>query len=299
MKIENAIKEYIEYVLIEQHLSNNTKISYENELKKYMSYLKEKRKINDVETITTNDITKYLSYLKNNKLDARSIAHSITVIRNFHKYLLKTGFVNTDVTVNIELPKIRKTLPQTLSVEEVDQLLDIDLVTPFDYRNKAMLELLYGTGLRISELISLTLNDIDISNCTLRCMGKGSKERIIPINEYIIEYLEKYLFNRSKLEKKDKYREIFLNNHGKPITRQGFFKILKKLLAEKGLNTNVSPHTLRHSFATHLLENGADLRMIQEMLGHSDISTTRIYTHISNQKVANDYKEYHPRKEEE
>ena len=264
-----------------------------------MSYLKEKRKINDVETITTNYITKYLSYLKNNKLDARSIAHSITVIRNFHKYLLKTGFVNTDVTVNIELPKIRKTLPQTLSVEEVDQLLDIDLVTPFDYRNKAMLELLYGTGLRISELISLTLNDIDISNCTLRCMGKGSKERIIPINEYIIEYLEKYLFNRSKLEKKDKYREIFLNNHGKPITRQGFFKILKKLLAEKGLNTNVSPHTLRHSFATHLLENGADLRMIQEMLGHSDISTTRIYTHISNQKVANDYKEYHPRKEEE
>ena len=162
-----------------------------------------------------------------------------------------------------------------------------------------MLELIYGTGLRISELLSLTLNDIDLINCTVRCMGKGRKERVLPINEYIIEYLEKYLDIRSKLEKKIKYKELFLNNHGKPITRQGFFKILKKLLLEKGLNTNISPHTLRHSFATHLLENGADLRLIQEMLGHSDISTTRIYTHISNQKVKTDYEEYHPRKEEE
>ena len=299
MSIENAIKEYIEYVLVEQHLSNNTKISYENELRKYMCYLEDKRNINSVGKITTDDITKYLSDLKESKLDSRSIAHSITVIRNFHKYLLKIETVKSDVTVNIELPKIRKSLPQTLSIEEVDRLLDIELVTPFDYRNKAMLELLYGTGLRISELISLTLNDIDITNCTLRCMGKGSKERIIPINEYIIEYLQMYLEVRPKLEKKEKYKEVFLNNHGKPITRQGFFKILKKLLLEKGLNTNVSPHTLRHSFATHLLENGADLRMIQEMLGHSDIATTRIYTHISNQKVARDYDEYHPRKEEE
>lgn len=298
MNFYEAIEEYIGYVLVEQHLSNNTKLSYETELKKYRYYLENDRKIVRINEITTNDITNYLSYLKNVNLNAKTIAHNITVIRNFHKYLLKIGAVSNDVTANIEQPKIRKSLPQTLSVEEVDDLLDIELVTPFDYRNKAMLELLYGTGLRVSELISLTLNDIDIINCTLRCMGKGSKERIVPINEYIIEYLEKYLDERPKLEKNAKYREVFLNNHGKPITRQGFFKILKKILREKGLNTNVSPHTLRHSFATHLLENGADLRLIQEMLGHSDISTTKIYTHISNKKVENDYLKYQPRKEE-
>lgn len=298
MNFSEAIEEYIEYVLVEQHLSNNTKLSYENELRKYRYYLENDRKIVRINEITTDDITNYLLYLKNMNLNAKTIAHNITVIRNFHKYLLKIGAISNDVTANIEQPKIRKSLPQTLSVEEVDDLLDIELVTPFDYRNKAMLELLYGTGLRVSELISLTLNDIDIINCTLRCMGKGSKERIVPINEYIIEYLEKYLDERPKLEKNVKYREVFLNNHGKPITRQGFFKILKKILREKGLNTNVSPHTLRHSFATHLLENGADLRLIQEMLGHSDISTTKIYTHVSNKKVENDYLKYQPRKEE-
>ncbi|MDE5587023.1 MAG: tyrosine-type recombinase/integrase, partial [Bacilli bacterium] len=178
-------------------------------------------------------------------------------------------------------------------------LLNIETVTPFDYRNKAMLELLYGTGLRISELLSLTLNDVDLVNCTVRCMGKGRKERIVPINDFIIDSLSKYLEVRSQLEKKERHNQLFLNNHGKPITRQGFFKMLKKLLAEKGLNPNTSPHTLRHSFATHLLENGADLRVIQEMLGHSDISTTRIYTHISNQQVRNDYEKFHPRKDEE
>ena len=164
-----------------------------------------------------------------------------------------------------------------------------------------MLELLYGTGLRISELLSLTLNDIDLTNCTVRCIGKGRKERIVPINDYIITSLHQYLEKRPLLEKKksNTYSELFLNNHGKPISRQGFFKILKELLIKKNLNPNVSPHTLRHSFATHLLENGADLRVIQEMLGHSDIATTRIYTHITNQKVRKDYEEYHPRKDDE
>lgn len=297
MKLEKAMNEYIEYVLIEQHLTINTKISYEKDLFKYISFMKEKG-INDIKKIELNDITAFLSYLKKTKMDPKSIAHNITVIRNFHKYFIKTGVLNNDVSISIERPKIRKSLPVTLTIEEVDKLLNIDLNTPFDYRNKAMLELLYGTGLRISELLSLTTNDIDLINCTVRCMGKGKKERILPINEYIIEYLEKYLCIRNKLEKNNTFKELFLNNHGKPITRQGFFKILKKLLLENGLNTNVSPHTLRHSFATHLLENGADLRMIQDMLGHSDISTTRIYTHISNQKVKNDYDLHHPRKEE-
>jgi len=298
MKLIDQMNEYLEYVVVEQRLTENTRISYQNELTKYCLYL-EKKGIYNIREIELDDITNYLSHLNKENILPQSIAHSITAIKNFHKYFLKTGILTNDISKSIERPKLRKKLPNTLSVADVDKLLDIDLKTPFDYRNKAMLELLYGTGLRISELLSLSLNDIDLINCTVRCMGKGRKERIIPINDYIIKYLKLYLNERPKLEKNGKYNELFLNNHGKPITRQGFFKMLKKLLLEKGLNSEISPHTLRHSFATHLLENGADLRIIQEMLGHSDISTTRIYTHISNQKVKNDYLDYHPRKEEE
>ena len=298
MRLGNQIEEYLDYVIVEQNLTINTKNSYQNELTKYMAFLV-RRGIWNIEDIRYEDITEYLKALSNQNLKPRSIAHFITVIRNFHKYFVKTGDLKQDVSKNISQPKLQKKLPVTLSVQDVDCLLDIQTETPFDYRNKAMLELLYGTGLRISELLSLTLNDIDLINCTVRCMGKGRKERIVPINDFIIDSLSKYLEVRSQLEKRERYDYLFLNNHGKPITRQGFFKILKKLLLEKGLNPNTSPHTLRHSFATHLLENGADLRVIQEMLGHSDISTTRIYTHISNQKVENDYKKYHPRKDEE
>lgn len=296
--LQKQMEEYINYVILEQNLTNNTKESYSNELKKYELFLS-KQEIFDIKEISYDHIVHYLKELSEDGLKPQSISHSITVIRNFHKYFMKIGYLKKDVSKNIDQPKLTKKLPNTLSVEEVDLLLDIETVTPFDYRNKAMLELIYGTGLRISELLSLTLNDVDLINCTVRCMGKGRKERTVPINDYIIESLSNYLNVRGQLEKKQRYHELFLNNHGKPITRQGFFKILKKMLSLKGLNANVSPHTLRHSFATHLLENGADLRVIQEMLGHSDISTTRIYTHISNQKVRNDYEEFHPRKDDE
>ena len=196
----------------------------------------------------------------------------------------------------ISRPKLQKRLPRALTVEEVDLLLDITLNTPFDYRNKAMLELMYGAGLRVSELVSLTLNQIDLENGLIRIMGKGRKEREIPIGEYGVYYLKLYLEHRGMLIKNHRQEDaLFLNNHGKQITRQGFFKILKQLLLDKGLNPDVSPHTLRHSFATHLLSHGADLRSIQEMLGHSDISTTKIYTHVSDEKVEADYKKYHPR----
>ena len=283
MNLEKAKKEYLEYVLIEQHLSDNTKLSYENELNKYIMFLND-NSIDDITVIQLDDITSYLSSLKANNMDSKSIAHSITVIRNFHKYFIKVGLLKNDVTAGIERPKIRKDLPDTLTISEVDILLDIELNTAFDYRNKAMLELLYGTGLRISELLSLSLNDIDLINCTVRCMGKGKKERILPINEYIIEYLEKYLNVRCQLEKGYKFKELFLNNHGKPITRQGFFKILKKLLLSKGLSTNVSPHTLRHTFTTRMCEAGVNIKVIQDTLGHSDISTTlNIYADVTKE----------------
>lgn len=295
--LKEQIEEYLNYVVLERNLTLNTKESYANELKKYGFFMGRLR-VSDISGIRYDDIVDYLNELNQSGLKPQSIAHSITVIRNLHKYFMKIGYLKNDVSKSVDHPKLAKKLPNTLSVEEVDKLLDIELVTPFDYRNKAMLELLYGTGLRISELIHLTLNDVDLVNCTVRSMGKGRKERIVPINDYIISSLSQYLEVRKSLEKKERYKELFLNNHGKPITRQGFFKTLKKMLLEKGLNPDVSPHTLRHSFATHLLENGADLRIIQEMLGHSDIATTRIYTHISNQKVRKDYEDFHPRKDE-
>ena len=210
-----------------------------------------------------------------------------------------SDYIKVNVSESISRPKLEKKLPNTLDIEEVTELLNIKLITPFDYRNKCMLELLYGTGLRISELLSLTLNDIDTINATVRCIGKGNKERIVPINDYIIESLNIYLSVRGILLKDKNTKELFLNKNGDKLDRKGFNKILDKLLLEKGINKKVTPHTLRHSFATHLLEYGADLRVIQELLGHSDISTTTIYTHISNKKVRDDYKKYHPRQKEE
>lgn len=270
-----------------------TKISYRNDLDIYWEYLKNNG-IDDVEDITADDIRGFLKD-RNSLEKVTTIAHNLTVIKNFHQYLLKERVIKDDVASGIERPKLRKSLPRSLSIEDVDKLLDIPLNTVFDYRNKAMLELMYGTGLRVSEVVSLRLNDIDEVNCIIRVMGKGSKERIVPLGEYCIYYLNMYLDKRELLIKKKSCDRLFLNNHGCGITRQGFFKILKQLLKEKGLDMNVSPHTLRHSFATHLLNRGADLRSIQELLGHSDISTTRIYTHKSNDKIIEDYNKFHPR----
>ncbi len=296
--INNSINEYLDSLIAEVHLSKNTQLAYSNDLDKYKEYL-EKSDIFKVEEIKKEDIFSFLEYLKKKNLKPQSIAHYLTSIKNYHKFLLQNEYLDKDIAESIERPKLVKKLPNTLTVEEVDKLLDIRTVTPFDYRNKCMLELLYGTGLRISELLSLTINDIDTINCTIRCIGKGNKERIVPINDYVIKALNSYLEVRPVLLKNKKTKELFLNSRGEKLSREGFFKELKKILLKKGLNPNVSPHTLRHSFATHLLEYGADLRVIQEMLGHSDVSTTRIYTHITNQKVAQDYKKYHPRNEEE
>lgn len=296
--ISETIDEYINSLIAELHLSKNTKDTYNNSLKKYEDFL-EKKKIKTINEIDRDIIIDFLGDLKKKGLKAQTIAHYLTVIKNYHKFLLQNEYIKTDVSKSIDRPKLVKKLPNTLTVEEVDKLLDIKINTEFDSRNKCMLELLYGTGLRISELLSLTLNDIDVINSTVRCIGKGNKERIVPINDYIINSLQDYLSVRDKLLKNKTTQELFLNKNGDKLTRKGFFKVIKGLLIERNLNPNVSPHTLRHSFATHLLENGADLRVIQELLGHSDISTTRIYTHISNKKVAEDYSNYHPRNKED
>ena len=294
--MKNDIDDYKSYLTFERRMAKNTILSYEKDLLHYMDFIdKEKKKSNTID-IKKNDIENYMEYLNKNKYTTTSIARKLTAIKNFHKYLFATNKITEDVSLTVERPKLRKALPNVLTVEEVDLLLDVKTDTPFDYRNKAMLELLYGTGFRISEMLDLKLGDIDFENCIVRCFGKGSKERIVPIGEYIIESLNNYLeYGRNILLGKKVSDYLFLNSRGGRISRFSFFKIIKKMLREKGIKKDVSPHSLRHSFATHMLENGADLRSIQELLGHSDIATTRIYTHITNKKVQNDYIEYHPR----
>lgn len=292
MTLEDAIADFINYCIFEKGLSDKTKLSYLNDLEVYKKFLN-KRKIENVNQITSDDIKDFLKM--RSEEETTTIAHNLTVIKNFHAYLIKEKIVKENVSEFIERPKLKKSIPKALSMDDIDILLDIELKTPFDYRNKAMLELMYGCGLRVSELINLEVHDIDMTNCLVRIMGKGSKERDIPIGEYAIHYLNQYLDKREKLLKNKNCDKLFLNNHGQGMTRQGFFKNLKGILKEKGLNENISPHTLRHSFATHLLNRGADLRSIQEMLGHSDISTTKIYTKVNDEKVLEDYQTYHLR----
>ena len=299
MKVQVAKENFINYCEYEKGLSPNTLKSYNYEIHLYQSYLKDKLSIIDIEKVSKEDIESYLKYCYLKNEDSKTISHKITTIYNLHNYLLREKVVKDNEAEFIDRPKLAKHLPYTLTVSEIDKLLDIPLVTVFDYRDKAMLELMYGTGLRVSELISLTVYDIDFYNAFLRIKGKGSKERVVPINSASLKYLKLYLDKRSLLLKKKTSDELFLNARGEGISRQGFFKNLKKILAKKGMPTNISPHSLRHSFATHLIENGADLRSVQTMLGHSDITTTKIYTHISNEKVTKDYLINHPRAKKE
>ena len=294
MNINDAIDDFINYCVFEKGLSDKTRESYKYDLSIYCDYLTNLN-INSVNDISTKDIEKFLKYRNENNDMTSTIAHKLTVIKNFHSYLFKTKVVDNDVSESISRPKLIKKIPKAVSMEDIDKLLDIKLDTQFDYRNKAMIELMYSAGLRVSELISLDVGSIDFTNCIIRIMGKGSKERIVPIGEYSIFYLKEYLSRRNSMLKKESTDALFLNNHGKRMTRQGFFKNLKTILKKQGLDPNIHPHTLRHSFATHLLANGADLRSIQELLGHSDIATTKIYTHVSDEKVENDYLKYHPR----
>ena len=288
------LKEFRVYLLTERHNSDNSITSYILDIYKYLGYL-EKKKIYDPIAISKSDIIGYLEYLDNNKYSIYSVVRKISSLRIFHHYLSNTYNIK-DVMQDIDNPRFYKKIPNVLSIEEVELLLDIKLNNVFDYRNKAMLELMYATGLRVSELLSLTLNNIDLDNKTVRCFGKGNKERIIPIGDVALKYLKIYIEDyRDSLKKRYLCDSLFLNNHGKTMTRQGFLKILKTISLEKGIKKNITPHTLRHSFATHLLNNGADLRSIQLMLGHSNLSTTQIYTNVNNEFLKENYELYHPR----
>ncbi|MBR3661251.1 MAG: tyrosine recombinase [Bacilli bacterium] len=297
MKYE--IDEYLTYIKLEKKLSKNTIDNYKLDLVNYIEYLN-KNNIGDLNKITIEDINNYLYNLNKSGLNARSIRRHITSIKEFHKYLVKFKKVKNDVSTNIETIKIDKKLPTVISNDEMNQILDIDLTNAFKYRDKAMLELMYGSGLRVSELINLTIYNIDFENNYILIEGKGKKERIVPMSKYSRLSLEEYLEERYKLLKKNNLDEekLFLNNHGKGITRHGFNYILQNILKDNNIKDNITPHSLRHTFATDLLNNGADLRSIQELLGHSDITTTRIYTHVANNKIKEDYIKYNERNEE-
>ena len=289
-KNKEILSNYQTYLITVKFLNVETTIeSYILDIYKFLEYTKK-----DYLETNNDDIYKYLKYLSDNSYSIYSVVRKISSIKSFYNYLSEESIY--EINLDIERPKFYKKLPSVLSIDEVDKLLDVKLETAFDYRNKAMLELMYATGLRVSELINLTPLNIDLEKRLVRCYGKGNKERIVPIGDTAIKYLKIYLDEyRHTLIKKTLCDNLFLNNHGKKITRQGFFKMLKQQAEKKGIKENITPHMLRHSFATHLLNNGADLRSIQMMLGHENISTTGIYTTVSNDKLKENYDLYYPK----
>ena len=288
-KNKDILSKYKTYLITVKFLNVETTInSYILDIYKLLEYLNI-----DYDKTTNEDIYKYLKYLEDNHYSIYSVVRKISSIKSFYNYLFEEDIYK--LNLDIERPRFYKKLPHVLTIDEVDKLLDIELKTPFDYRNKAMLELMYATGLRVSELINLTPLNIDLDKQIVRCFGKWNKERIVPIGATACKYLKIYLEEyRDKLVKKRVCDNLFLNNHGNKITRQGFFKNLKIIANKQGITDDITPHVLRHSFATHLLNNGADLRSIQMMLGHENISTTGIYTNVSTDKIKDNYDLYYP-----
>jgi len=295
--LKPAFDEFVHYLIVERGVTDNTLKSYQRDLKNYIHYLDKVSRKSVWNAIGRADITGYLYKLKEDGKSPATLARNISSIRSFHQFLIQEQLVDHDASIHIETPKKERKLPATLSSRDVEALLTIDGNTPLKIRNKAMLELMYATGLRVSELIALKVSDLHLTMGFVRCMGKGSKERIVPLGNVAGKAVDDYLQRaRGRLVKRGQDQNaLFVNQHGRPLSRQGFWKILKGIAREAGIKKTITPHTLRHSFATHLLENGADLRSVQEMLGHADISTTQIYTHITKARLKDIYQSFHPR----
>ncbi|SHF58450.1 site-specific tyrosine recombinase XerD [Ornithinibacillus halophilus] len=295
--LKHAYEDFFHYLRIERGLSENTLKAYQRDLKNYCQYIEKVSEIKEWDSVTRTDIVHFLYHLKDDGRSSATIARTISSIRAFHQFMIREDIVQKDASLHLETPKKEKKLPSVLSISDVDHLLNIKVDSPLSYRNKAMLEVMYATGLRVSELIELKMGDLHLTMGFVRCLGKGSKERIVPLGNAAQQAVEEYIkYGRNKILKNKKDDStLFLNQHGKPLTRQGFWKILKNIANEAKITKKITPHTLRHSFATHLLENGADLRAVQEMLGHADISTTQIYTHVTKTRLKDMYQSFHPR----
>ena len=282
------LENYRNYLKYERAYSDNTVGAYMNDLNKYEEFLKK-----DILESDTEDLENYLKYIKNS--ESTTVAHKITSIKSYFNYNIKRGIVSVNPADKVSRPKLTKHLPEYLTEEEVGKLLDVEVKSPYDYRNKTILELLYSSGIRISELVNIKTPNYDSEECLIRIMGKGSKERIVPLGDYAVNIMNDYMNNYRPLINKKHTDYVFINNRGDKISRQFIFKVIKKEALKKGIKKDISPHTLRHTFATHLLKNGADLRIIQELLGHENISTTQIYTHVTNNKLKSDYETYFPK----
>jgi integrase/recombinase XerD len=298
MEISAVISSFLMHVRVEKGLSANTISAYRRDLNKFEEFAR-KRKLS-LESVRRDDLVDFLAGLYRQKLESRTVARQLVTLRNFFRFAQIQGLITEDPSVNLESPKIRRHLPGYLRLEEVEKLLEQpDSKTPTGLRDRAMLEVLYSTGLRVSELISLGVNDLDPKVGCVRCIGKGDKERIVPVGKKALGMVEKYLRDgRPQLLRSAKASSgpaLFINRRGAALSRVGVWKILSAYGRRAGLRVALTPHMLRHSFATHLLERGADLRSVQLMLGHADISTTQIYTHVVEERLKQIYKAHHPR----
>jgi len=294
--MKRYINQYKYYLRSEKLYSVNTMKSYIGDCQAYVDYLEKTHSVINPLDITKTHIEAYIKNEKRKRTKHSSIARKISAIKSFHKYLLVEKYVKVDYSKNIETPKLEKKLPQVLSFEEVELILDnLPNESALDKRNKAMVELMYATGIRVSEMISLDIGDIHLNMGFIQVRGKGNKERMLPIGEMSIDALREYITESRIVLNKKNNEALFLNYMGNRISRQSFWKFIKEYSDYIGIKKEISPHKLRHSFATHLLESGVDLRMVQELLGHEDISTTQIYTHINKKRLKSVYEENHPR----
>jgi integrase/recombinase XerD len=295
MHLETAIRAFLNYVRVEKGLAENTVAAYGRDLRKFQAFAESNRL--QLSSVRRDDVVDFLGTLYRRKLDSRSVARHLVTLRNFFRFALSEGHIKEEPTLNLESPKVWKTLPSYLSLGDVDRLLALpDPATPLGSRDKAMVELLYSTGLRVSELVGLRLGDVDLQTGCLRCIGKGDKERLVPVGREAVSAVQQYLRDaRPKLVRGRPSPHLFVNRLGGKLSRVGFWKILRGYGKKAGLRGRLTPHKLRHSFATHLLERGADLRSVQLMLGHADISTTQIYTHVIQERLKQVYKAHHPR----
>lgn len=302
MRFKQELDLYLQFIKLEKGLSNNSVVSYENDLQRYLDFMTVEYKFSDLSGISLSHIESFLDYLIDNELlSASSLARNISSIRGFHEFAMVEGFTKANPAELIELPKKAKKLPEILNPEEIFSMLDSpDITKPAGIRDKAILECLYGTGMRVSELTDLETDRLFFEIGFIRVIGKGSKERLVPVGEHAQDALEHYIehvrplfFNSEKAEKAK--NKVFLNQRGGALTRMSVWNIVQKAAKTADITKNVYPHIFRHSFATHLLEGGADLRAVQEMLGHASILTTEIYTHVDRSLLHQVHKQYHPR----
>jgi integrase/recombinase XerD len=294
--MDQLLDQFLHYLVVEKGLSKNTIEAYGHALARFFDRLKGK-KIQDIRDVGKIDVQGFLLALRKKNLSTKSIVRDLAAIRSLFRFLIQEGILDTNPVEDLESPKVAKTLPEILSLKEIEQILEQpDLQTPLGMRDRAMLEMLYATGMRVSELTHLPTHLVNLEGGYVLLYGKGSKERIVPLGSEAIKWVTLYLkAARATLSKGKENPSLFINRSGKEMSRQRFWKSLKDYAKKAGLHKRITPHLLRHSFASHLLERGADLRSVQTMLGHVDISTTQIYTHVTGEKLKKVHKQYHPR----